>query len=842
MTLDIRQTYNLDMDRPIALSGAAHRRNRSRRPASLKKRIKTWIAVTFLVLMLVFSAAAIFLMNMFVQVTRGLPSIADIGNFRPAESTKIYFSDGPLMAVLATENRRPVKLADISRKLVDATIAVEDARFYEHKGVDYIGIGRALYRNVTGGRILNGEGGSTITQQLARNISALGLTKEKKVRRKVAEAVLAVRIEQTFDKDEILELYLNQIYYGNGAYGVDAAARTYLHKSSKDVSLAEAAMLAGLPQSPSRYSNNHDAARRRQHQVLKRMLDTAKITRTEYDNALRETVKIYKAEPRSTQVFGAPYFVNWIVGKLVRDFGVDSVYSGWTIYTTLDSRMQAAAEESLRRGIREYGSANQGALVSIDPRTGYIRAMVGGVDFKRDQFNAVVQGKRQPGSTFKPIVYLAGLDTRTIELDSTFVDSPDFPGRNPRQPWKPKNYSGKYSFAPMSVLSAIKYSVNTVAVKVAMETRLKTVIDYAHRLGITSEIPPYPPIALGAAAVRPLELASAYTVFANGGKRAVPMGIKRVVAASGEDVGEVTPKLEELGLRPEAVQQMDKALREAVLYGTGTAASPIPEARGKTGTTSDAIDAWFAGYTPDLVTVIWVAREKRLKDGRLDPKHPYLEMPGATGGAVCAPIWRDYMQKAGPLQQAFNNAGGRTAATVTPPETKFDQAPLRDVPNRPTPLLTTQENRKPAEDSTEVPAEVPTTQVPETPDGPTTSRPGGDAASPASPRTIAPPAPTLTIPSTTPGGRAASGGSVRRTSGAVAAEPSGGIVEPGGRPTVPAAPKTDPNEEVISVRVCADSLALATRWCDATIERRVRRRDTPRRCRTHRPPPGEPDN
>lgn len=810
-------------------SAVLARRTRAvRHRASLKKRIKTFVALLALALLSAMAVAIIAFVVIFVQVSKTLPSLAEIGNFKPSEGTRIYYKDGTLMAVLATENRIPLKLEAISENLINATIACEDKRFYEHKGVDMYGVARAIYKNVTGGD-LTGQGASTITQQLARNINELGLSREKRVRRKVAEAILAMKIEQTYDKNEILELYLNQIYYGNGAYGAEAAARAYFHKSARNLSVGEAAFLAGLPQRPSRFSDNLQAALARRDWVLDRMAETGKITPQERDRAKAERLKPHKAEPRGNRILSAPYFVNHVVRQLIHGtegkegYGPDFVYSGLQIYTTLDSRIQAAAEQTLREGIAKYGrSANQGALVCIEPRTGYIRAMVGGVDYKRDQFNVVTQGLRQPGSAFKPIVYTAAIDTGVCTLDSSYRDDPFFPGRKPGNTWLPKNYGGRYSYRHVRVLNAIKRSLNTIAVKVAVNTGLRTVVDYAHRMGITTGIDLYPTLALGASGVRPLDLCSAYSVFANEGKRALPMGVIRVVAANGDVIEEDRPQIVETGIKPETIAAMSTALREVVLHGTGTAAARVPNAHGKTGTTNDNRDAWFAGYTPELATVIWIGREQRNNKGKVVR---YLEMPGSTGGVVCAPIWRDFMLKAVPIQQAVNKAGAQQPAAK---------------PEKPA-----SEDEKQSAQETTKPEDAHALQDADAPDeADTAPEPAPDAASP----TVTPPSPVdpppgVALPPTNPTGR----GSVPTllpTTAAPSAVPdprdtAARLSEPTGRLAPPPIPRADPGEQVVTVRLCADSMRRATQWCDATIERRMRRRDLPGRCRTHRPPPGE---
>lgn len=822
-----------------------------------------------LVILSAVAVGSIYALLLFMQVSRSLPSIADIGNFRPAESTRIYYADGKEMAVLATENRRPVKLEEVSKSLIDATIAVEDHRFYEHQGLDYYGILRALYRNITGGD-LTGQGGSTLTQQLARNITALGLTKEKRFRRKIAEAMIAVRIEQVYSKNEILELYLNQVYYGNGAYGVEAASRAYFHKSSKKLTVGEAALLAGLPQRPSLYAVNREAAMHRRDAVLQRMVETGKITPAQRDAAMKEKIAFYRAQPNATRIYGAPYFVNYVVGPLVNTYGYDAVYSGWRIYTTLDSRMQKEAEEALRRGVRNADYANQGCLISLDPKTGYIRAMVGGVDFKRDQFNAVSQGRRQPGSAFKPIVYTAAMDTGVCDLNSTYVDDPNLPGRprvrtagyaqgrNRDELWRPKNYSGKYSYAPVTILSAIRNSLNTVAVKVAMDTGLGTVIDYAKRMGITTELAPYPPLALGASAVRPLDLACAYGVFANNGKRVIPLGVVRILAPNGDIIEENTPQVVDVQLRTETLAMMNQALREVVTHGTGTRANLVPEARGKTGTTSNNIDAWFAGYTPDLVTVIWVAREQRNKKGAIVR---YAQMPGTTGGEVCAPIWRDYMLKAIPIQQSYNQSANPAPAKSTDPQEqpKPDPNAPKPPPAQP-PVQPPDSLENPVQDGGDVtapgstipgqPSQPPTPSVPMPNPGAPQLAPGGGGQPETQPSVTPPsgggaglsaPSPTLSSPGSSPtlsGGGASSRTSDRDTlstrripDAPAMREPR--LTEPGTRLEPPPARRAS-EDDIVTVSLCADSMRAANSYCPVTIERRIRRKEIPRRCTIHK--------
>ncbi|NLI01285.1 MAG: PBP1A family penicillin-binding protein [Chthonomonadales bacterium] len=748
------------------------------------------LAFLLLLILVAIAAGVVLLLILFVDTSRDLPSISDIANFSPEESTQIYYSDtGPdgkplLMAALAAANRRPVKLEQMSPYLRDAIVAIEDTRFRQHRGVDYIGIGRALFRNLTGGN-LKGEGGSTITQQLARNISSLGLTRQKLLDRKVAEAILARRIEELFDKDEILELYLNTIYFGNGAYGAEAASRAYFRKSAAKLTLSEAAFLAGLPQRPVYYSNHRDAAMKRRDVVLDRMLELKMIGRAEHDDAVLERLDPKRVVVTGNRVMGAHHFVDYVVKHLTQLYGADKTRSGLRVYTTLDSRMQKLAEDAVRSGVRRSSYATQCGLICIENRTGRIRAMVGGMDYDRDQFNTVTQGARQPGSAFKPIVYTAAIDTGKCDLNSRYRDDGNYPWRG-RDKWLPQNYGGSFSHASVTVRDAIRRSLNSVAVKVAYETGVLTIIDYARKMGITTDLAPYLPLALGASAVRPIELCSAYTVFANQGKRAVPTPVFRVLERNGVLLDEFGSQTEETGIRLGTLQQMDEALREVVLRGTATGAASVPDAHGKTGTTSDNRDAWFVGYTPELTTAIWVAREERLPNGRVR----YREMPGMTGGRLCVPIWAAFMGKAVPLQREAEREQAERAATETPPPKK-DKALEETEPLAKEPGV----QGEPAPETGTGAEVAPPIQGDERIDEPPPLEPVNERPAPPPPAT------------------------------------------PPERAQPP--PRVNPRDEQVRVRICAETMRKATDYCPVTIERSMPRRDVPGECRRHRPPPGE---
>lgn len=762
---------------------APSRRRSPTRRRSAFRGLKSLFALGCLGVLLVVAVLMMYGIVQFVIISRDLPSVGDIASFTPEENTRIFYSDRDedgkprLMAVLAAANRRPVKLSQISPTLVKATIAIEDTRFRRHHGVDYIGIVRALMRNVTGGD-LRGQGASTITQQLARNIEALGLSREKALKRKMREALLARRIEELFSKDEILELYLNTIYYGNGAYGAEAAAQAYFHKAAARLSLSEAAFLAGIPQRPVHYSHNDDAAMKRRDLVLDQMLNEGYITPELCEAAKKQPVKTHPAVVTGNRIYGAPYFVDYVIRELHRLYGPDKTRSGLSVHTTLDSRVQKLAEEVLRSGVRRSGYANQGGLICLDNKTGYIRAMVGGVDYERDQFNVVTQGLRQPGSAFKPIVYTAAIDTGVCDLDTRFRDDPDFPWRG-RDRWVPKNYGGAYSYASVTVRDAIRRSLNTIAVKAAVQTGIPVVKEYARKMGITTDIADYAPIALGASAVHPMELCSAYSVFSNGGKRAAPTAIYRVLERSGVLADEFGPQLAHTGIQPRTIEQMHEALRQVVLRGTGTAAAGVPDACGKTGTTNDNRDAWFAGFTPELTTVIWVSREQR--NGK---RVRYLPMPGATGGRLCAPMWRDFMIKAVPLQKEARESAEKRAAEETPPPRKTEEEKAAEEP--------------------------PVTVEPPTTGDPVVEEPGDtEPQNPEAP-TEAPP-----IAAASPVTHASAPPRVER-------------------PAPP--PRPDPALEPVRVKICAETGHLATLYCPVTVDRTMPRRDVPRMCRLHRPP------
>jgi penicillin-binding protein 1A len=560
-----------------------------------------------------------------LRLRAALPDVNALAAWRPSQTTEIRSSDGVLLARLFEENRRVVPLSEMPGALRDATIAVEDRRFLEHRGVDWRGAARALVSDVAQGGYR--EGGSTITQQLVRSVF---LDPGKRLSRKAREAMLAVQTERRFTKPEILGMYMNQVYYGERCFGVEAAAHAYFGKPASRLSLAECALLAGIPRRPALYDPyaNPEAARQRRDAVLRRMVETGHLDAARAEAAMREPLRLAYRRPPRLQARRAPYFVDFVVRQLEDRYGADRVYrGGLRVQTTLNSRAQAAAELAVRRGMdAAFGRRpTQAALVSLDPRTGAIRAMVGGRDYSRSSFNRAVQAKRQPGSAFKPFVYAAALSAGHLTTDR-ITDAPvAFDGGR----WRPRNMDGRWH-GRITLTTALANSINIPAVKLCDDVGPDAVANVARLCGIASPLREDLTLALGTSEVSPLELASAYGVFAASGVRAEPMAIVRVDDCDGGTLETFAPRRADV-LNPATSARMDFMLRQVVRAGTGAAAGSVPGARGKTGTTDSRHDAWFVGYTPALTTAVWVGND-----------HP-SPIPGLTGGGVCAPIWAAFM-------------------------------------------------------------------------------------------------------------------------------------------------------------------------------------------------------
>ncbi|MHC5723501.1 MAG: transglycosylase domain-containing protein [Nostoc sp.] len=564
---------------------------------------------------------------------RNLPDVRQLRNFFPSETTYIYDVKGKLLTSIHGEaNREVVPLDRISPNLKRAVLASEDNHFYDHHGINPVGVGRAIVVNATAHGVR--EGGSTVTMQLVKN---LFLSRKRVFTRKLAEAVLAIRLEQILNKDQILEMYLNQVYWGHNNYGVQTAARSYFNKSAEYLTLGESAMMAGLIQAPEEFSPfvSMKLAKQKEKEVLGRMLELNWISQLEYDNALKQEIKLGRI--KSFQGSALPYVTNTVAQELAKKFGRETLLKGgMRVQTTVDADFQMMAEETVskwHKSLLEQGLfKNQMALVAIDPRTHFIKALVGGIDPKTSEFNRATQSQRQPGSSFKPFVYYTAFASGKYTADSTVVDAP-VSYRDGNGWYSPRNYDATFK-GEMSIRTAISQSRNIPVIKVGKAVGMNRVIETCRTLGIMSPMEPVSSLPLGAIGVTPLEMASAYATFANYGWQSPPTVIARVTDSSGNVLLDNTPK-PQLVLDPWASAAIIDVMRSVISDGTGKGAAIGRPAAGKTGTTSSEKDIWFVGTVPQLTTAVWVGR-----DDNRQLAH------NATGGGMVTPIWRDFMQKA----------------------------------------------------------------------------------------------------------------------------------------------------------------------------------------------------
>jgi len=719
----------------------------------------------FKILLSLFSIAVVFglcIAAYFAYLwSSNLPYVGSVKDYRPPVITRIYSDDGQIIGRLWEEKRTVVPVSGLPPHLINAFVAAEDSRFFEHQGVDVQGIARAFLKNLSAGKVE--QGGSTITQQVTKSLILKNV--QKTYRRKVREAILSIQLEKSFPKEHILYLYLNQIYLGQGAYGVEEASQTYFHKPAKDLTLSEAALLAGLPQAPARYSPvaHFERAKARQKYVLTRMYEEGFITEKERDQALHATLEIYGKGINTFE--RAPYFAEHVRRYLLKKYGKDLLYrGGLKVYTTLDLRMQGIGRDNLDEGLAEldkregyrgplkhlsaeeikdyetqatnefsvsnpkvdsvvkglvlkvddkrkevtirlgkelaclplkemkwarkpdkevaYYAARvkkpssvlepgdvvmvrilkkhddaasekgtekptgftwwvgleqtpkaQGALVCLDAETGEVKAMLGGRSFDDSQFNRAMQSRRQPGSAFKPLIYSAALDWGmtpvSIIMDSPYVSSPNAAG----EVWKPKNYKEKF-YGPTLIRTGLAKSRNVITVKILNKIGVQYAIDYARKMGIESELTPNLSLALGSSGVSLMELTRAYAAFANGGLLVKPLFIKRVLDRGGQVIEENQPETVPVLTRETAFVMTD-LLKAVITEGTGWRVRELKRpVAGKTGTTNDLRDAWFMGYTPDLVTGVWVGYDDSQEMGK-----------GETGSRAASPIWLNFMQE-----------------------------------------------------------------------------------------------------------------------------------------------------------------------------------------------------
>ena len=671
-----------------------------------------------------------------------LPDISDLADYRPKLPLRVYSAEGALLGEFGEERRNLTPIGEIPKVMKDAVLAIEDARFFQHGGVDYKGVIRAALANL--GRVKS-QGASTITMQVARNVY---LSSEKTFTRKIYEILLTFKLEHLLTKDQILEIYMNQIYLGNRAYGFAAASEAYFGKPLKSVSVAEAAMLAGLPKAPSAYNpiSNPKRARSRQLYIIERMEENGFITAEQATDAKKEELKI-RTGPDSTRIH-AEYVAEMARQLIFTQYGNEAYTRGLNVYTTLNAAEQEAAYAALRRGIMDYERRQQyrgpekfvvlptaaqevedaiddalanhpdngdvlsavvleasprkivaarangdtleitgdglkpaqsglsdkaapnikirrgavirvvktpknaweitqlpeveGALVALDPRTGAIRALVGGFDFDKNKFNHAAQAWRQPGSSFKPFIYSAALE-KGFTPATVINDAPLFfdAGVTGGQPWEPKNYDGKYD-GPMSMRTGLAKSKNMISIRILQAVGPKTAQEWVSRFGFDAEKhPAYLTMALGAGSVTPLQMATAYSVFANGGYRVNPWLITKVTDHKGRVISETAPPV--TSEQPRAIDArnafvMNSLLQEVTRSGTAARAQATlkrPDLYGKTGTTNDSVDAWFAGYQPTIAAVTWIGYDTPRNLGSRE-----------TGGGLSLPVWINFMERA----------------------------------------------------------------------------------------------------------------------------------------------------------------------------------------------------
>lgn len=702
----------------------------------------------------------------YLAVSRGMPSIEEMKQLRPVAGTKIYADDDVLIGEIKVEKGIFVPLDKIPEHVINAVIAVEDSRFWRHKGIDYLAIARAVVKDIL--YVGLKEGGSTITQQLAK---VMFLTPEKTLKRKLREAVLAVKIEKNLSKKEILELYLNKIYFGHGAYGVEMASRIYFGKSVKDITLSEAALIAGLIKAPLFYSpyNNLAKAQERQNIVLSRMEEEGFIKRSEKDIALKQPV--YLSSTRKG-IEANNYFIEYIRRYLEEKYGEETVYKqGLRVYTTLDRKAQFLAAKALQQGLRELDKRKgwrgplehktdvdfekelkrkelttpvvttpgdiasglvlkvsnkeamiktrgiigrlliedarwasnvidlkkrtakflkdfrltqilnpgdivkvsiksvrgsdvrlsleqepevEGALVALEPETGFVRAIIGGYDFVKSDFNRAIYAKRQPGSAFKPIIYAAALD-HGFTPASIIVDEPVTYQGGPKGEWSPENYDHKF-YGPTTLREALTYSRNVVTVRLVNDVGIDNVLEFARTVGIQSDMPRDLTIALGSLSLTPFDLALSYSVFANGGMKVKPIAVKYITDSKGRILESNDPEAEEV-ISPQTAFLITSMMEDVVRSGTGWRAKALGRpAAGKTGTTNEYRDAWFVGFTPNLVSVVWVGFDDMKPLG-----------PRETGAQAASPIWVYFMKDflSGEIEE-FSVPEGIVSYTIDP--------------------------------------------------------------------------------------------------------------------------------------------------------------------------------
>lgn len=605
-----------------------------------------------------FGVAAGTTVGLYFAFAHDLPEIQGLETHKPSAITKIISADNKVLAEWFSQRRDPVPLSAMPEYLKKAIIATEDQAFYSHSGVAPKGLARAVIKNIRAGRFK--EGASTITQQLAKT---LFLSPEKTLSRKIKEAVLAIQLERRYTKNEILELYLNQIYFGSGAYGVSSAAKKFFNKDLGELNLGECALIAGMPKAPSRYSPlvNLKLATWRRDVVLSQLAQVGWISRAQYAQTVNAPVITAK---QGVSEAPAPYFVEMVRRVLEDALGDQVLYGqGVVVHTSLNYDMQKQARQALVRGVariskRQGFKAGQlnGALVCMDPATGQIFALVGGTDFSKSRFDRATMAQRQPGSAFKPFVYACaveqGLDQSTLILDEPVV----FPGPARDKGWSPENYSNNY-LGEISFRKALACSQNIPAARLIHALSPARMVGFAQALGITSEMKPYLSLALGSFEVTLLELTSAYAAFVNNGEWIEPHSILKVLDRNGRVIFKSRPQ-KRAGMSEQGAAVIVNMLEAVIKEGTGKKAKILPgQVAGKTGTTTKCKDALFVGFSPSLAAGVWVGRDDNLSMGKYE-----------TGSSAALPIWVEFMSyalKDRPLEY-FPVPDGVVAISVDP--------------------------------------------------------------------------------------------------------------------------------------------------------------------------------
>lgn len=626
-----------------------------------KIRIPTfvWMALAFLT-----AGGAGIAVGSWKNLCTDCPSIAQIYTYEPQQTSKIFARDGRLVTEIGLQRRTPVSIESLPPHVPQAFIAIEDRRFYQHRGLDWRGIARAVW-GVVRERSLSGAGGSTITQQLARNMWTERLGFEKRALRKLKEWQVAMALERAYSKDQILEAYMNQIGYAHGWYGLQTASRNYFGKNATDINPAEAALLAAIANLPERYTplRHPDAAVRRRNLVLDQMAGQGFLTEEDVVKWKAEPVPLERARSVTVQ---APYYVEWVRQILDDRFGSKLYTAGLRIHTTLDLDMQEAAQVAMDNGFDRIEARPgfdhptydevveaeeeiagetpylQGMFIAIDPESGHVLAMIGGRDYNHSKFNRATQAQRQAGSAFKPFVYTAALESG-IPPSYVLVDAPVVVRQVDGTDWRPKNYEEEF-LGPITIRRGLRSSINMIAIKLAEQVGLESVAQMARRLGIRTEVERFPSTAIGAAEVIPIQLAEAYASFATLGTRVRPFPILRVEDAEGKVLWEPRPERTRV-LDPLVARLGVSMLQEVTARGTGYNAlygqapgqaglpGSFPTA-GKTGTTNDNTNAWFMGFTPNLMAGVWFGMDR-----------PVPIAPLATGGGIAAPVWGEFMRR-----------------------------------------------------------------------------------------------------------------------------------------------------------------------------------------------------